>query len=93
MSVHAGTVVTGRPSSSWWKNSGCSSTRTLSGEVWLKTTSIMTLSPAACAPAMRASKSASVPSSGLTARWSRIAYGLPSAPLRPASPIGWIGIR
>ena len=51
MSVHAGTVVTGRPPASWWKNSGCSRTSALSGEVWLKTTSIITLSPAACAAA------------------------------------------
>ena len=51
MSCHSGTEVTGRPSASRWKNSGCSETSTLSGEVWLKTTSMMTFRPASCAAA------------------------------------------
>ncbi len=68
MSVQAGTLLTGLPSASWWKNSGCCATSTESRAVWLNTTSTITRSPFASAAAIRAAKSSSEPSAGSMAR-------------------------
>src|SRR5207245_6379921 len=62
------------PAASASRNQGCAA------EQWLGTTSMMTRSPSACASAMSASASASVPKAGSMSRKSETSY--------PASAIG-----
>src|SRR4051794_2917327 len=94
------------PSGRRWNHSGCSFSHGWSGEHWIAKSTAISI-PAFFAAAIIASKSAIVPSSGLTAVWPPsslpIAHGLPGSfgpavsvlfgPFRFVLPIGWTGGR